>query len=89
MALKTTKNFDICLFKITCELYISCRLFVVNAIFSTGIVVCSVSWLWQLSTAQATRKKKLQNLFKIFALTTKGLQEIKHNFRLGRRWKKM
>ena len=46
--------------------------------------------LWKLSTAQARRQKKLQHptgAVENVALTTKGLQERKTIYWMGRRWK--
>ena len=40
--------------------FLSCRPFVVNATFSTGLVVSSVSWLGQLTVD--SKQKKLQDL---------------------------
>ena len=61
--------------------FLSCRLIVVNAIFSTGLVVSSVSGLgsWQLKFST----RPVANV----VWTSKGLQERKHNLWVGRRWK--
>ena len=62
---------------------VSCRSFEVNATFSTGLVGC-----W--SFFQTRRQKKLQRPTRHVendALATRGLQERKHNFWVGRRWK--
>ena len=58
------------------QYFLSCRPFVVNAAFSTGLVVPSVSWLGQL-TEQET--EEITRIVENFALTTKGLQERKYN----------
>ena len=54
--------------------FLSCRPFVVNATFSTGLVVSSISW---------PKPGNVENV----ALTTKDVQERKHNLWIGRRWK--
>ena len=53
--------------------FLSCRPFIVNATFSTGFVVCSVSWLGQKTLQHPTRP--VENV----VLTTKDLQERKQN----------
>ena len=60
----------------------SCRPFIVNTTFSTGLVVFPVSGLdsWQ-ETEETT--KPVENVM----LTTKGLQERQHNLWVGRWWK--
>ena len=57
----------------TC-VFLSCRPFVVNTTFSTGLVgveVSSVSWLGQLKEETSTPTIPVENV----VLTTKGLQE--------------
>ena len=54
--------------------FLSCRSFVVNTTFSTGLVgveVSSVSWLGQKSEETSTPTRPVENV----VLTTKGLQE--------------
>ena len=58
--------------------FLSCRPFVVNATFSTGLVVSSVSCAGDRRNYQETKETKIP--VANVALTTEDLQERKHNF---------
>ena len=59
--------------------FLSCKPFIVNATFLTGLVVFSVSWFVQLTVPTGQETEETTRPVENVALTMKGLQERKHN----------